>query len=92
MRDYSQLEILCQRAYFSTEPISAGGFTFLNGLLYHLIEEYMNENDEALASFDSKLYADMCERNFCAGIQQYEGLVVPSLEHIQALILGVRVV
>ncbi|XHG01002.1 hypothetical protein AWENTII_004408 [Aspergillus wentii] len=86
-RDYLQIESLCQKIYFPSEPIPAGSLTLLHGLLYIVIRDYMHEKDSDLPDCES--YAALCERRFTAGLKSYEMTVNPTLEKIQALFLGV---
>jgi Fungal specific transcription factor domain len=88
-RDHMILENLCKKVYFPTRSFSKGEVTLVNGLLFYLLDAYSKENDSDLSSSDSATYSELCEKNFCDGIQDYECLVTPSLENIQCLMMGV---
>ncbi|KAL3442450.1 fungal-specific transcription factor domain-containing protein [Aspergillus insuetus] len=84
-----QLESLCQSIYFPLEPVSTGSLTLLHGLLYFVIRDYMHEGDPDLARFDLPSSKAFCERSFSAGLNSYQMMVDPSLEKVQALLIGV---
>ena len=88
-RDYLQIESLCQSIYFPSDPIPAGSLILLHGLLYYVIRDYLHEGDPDLAKFDVSTYAKVCENRFSTGLKSYEMMVDPTLEKIQALLLGV---
>ncbi|KAL3464789.1 fungal-specific transcription factor domain-containing protein [Aspergillus heterothallicus] len=84
-----QLESLCQSIYFPLEPVSTGSMTLLHGLLYFVIRDYIHEGDPDLARFDLSSSKAFCERNFSAGLNSYQMMVDPTLEKVQALLIGV---
>jgi hypothetical protein len=84
-----QLESLCQSIYFPLEPVSTGSMTLLHGLLYFVIRDYMHEGHPDLAQFDLPSSKAFCERSFVAGLNSYQMMVDPSLEKVQALLIGV---
>ncbi|QSS49462.1 C6 transcription factor [Histoplasma capsulatum var. duboisii H88] len=88
-RDYLQIEKLCQKIYFPSEPITAGSITLLHGLLYFIIRDYIHIGDTSLPQPDCAIYADMCEKNFVQGLKSYDIFVSPTLEKVQALLIGV---
>ncbi|KAL2359088.1 hypothetical protein RJZ56_008078 [Blastomyces dermatitidis] len=88
-RDYLQIEKLCQKVYFPSEPITAGSITLMHGLLYFIIRDYMHGGDSSLSQSDCTLYADICEKSFVQGLKSYEMFVGPTLEKVQALLIGV---
>lgn len=88
-RDYLQIERLCQKIYFPSEPITAGSITLMHGLLYFIIRDYIHIGDTSLTHSDCALYADMCEKSFVSGLKTYDMLVSPTLEKVQALLIGV---
>ncbi|KAL2823301.1 fungal-specific transcription factor domain-containing protein [Aspergillus cavernicola] len=88
-KDTRQLETLCQSIYFPLEPIPVGSTTLLHGLLYFVIRDYMHEGDPDLARFDLAWSETFCERNFSAGLNSYQMMVDPTLEKVQALLIGV---
>jgi len=61
----------------------------MNGMLSFVFAEYSMNDDTTLSSSDCTAYAKLCEKNFIAGLQDYECLVKPSLENIQCLVIGV---
>lgn len=88
LRDESLLEDLCRKIYFPSKHVSKGELTLMNGLLFYVFGQYCMEGGDV-----NTLYvtcAKLCERNFVAGLQDYDCLVTPSLENIQSLLLGVR--
>ncbi|KAH8585442.1 fungal-specific transcription factor domain-containing protein [Bisporella sp. PMI_857] len=87
-RDHLMLENLCKKVYFPVSPPSKGEVILVNGLLFYLLDAYSKEGDPALSSSDCAMYAKLCEKNFCNGIQDYEFLVTPTLENIQCLMMG----
>ncbi|KAL3469756.1 fungal-specific transcription factor domain-containing protein [Aspergillus californicus] len=88
-KDTRQLEKLCQSIYFPFEPIAAGSTTLLHGLLYFVIRDYMHEGDPDLARFDLESSKSFCERSFFAGLNSSQMMVDPTLEKVQALLIGV---
>ncbi|OAX81844.1 hypothetical protein ACJ72_03809 [Emergomyces africanus] len=88
-RDYLQVERLCQKIYFPSEPITAGSITLMHGLLYFIIRDYIHIRDTSLSHSDCTLYADMCEKRFLLGLKSYDMFVSPTLEKVQALLIGV---
>lgn len=88
-RDYLQVESLCQSIYFPSDPIPAGSLTLLHGLLYFIIRDYLHEDDSDLARFDAAGYCKLCEDRFVTGLKNFEMMTDPTLEKLQALLLGV---
>lgn len=88
LRDDSLLEELCKKIYFPTKQVSKGEITLMNGLLFYVFGEYCMEGGPASSRYPT--YAKLCEKNFVAGLQDYDCLVTPTLENIQSLLLGVR--
>lgn len=88
-RDYLQVESLCQSIYFPSDPIPAGSVTLLHGLLYFIIRDYLHEDDSDLARFDAAGYCKLCEDRFVTGLKNFEMMTDPTLEKLQALLLGV---
>jgi hypothetical protein len=94
LRDYGQLETLCQRAYFPSAPLPPGGLTLLSGVLLYLIEDHLETpyEDGGISSEDAPEYRasrDLCEKNFYSGLQSFDALTIPTLENVQSLLLGV---
>ncbi|PGH00571.1 hypothetical protein AJ79_08174 [Helicocarpus griseus UAMH5409] len=88
-RDHLQIEKLCQKVYFPSDPIAAGSVTLMHGLLYFIIRDYLHSGDTSLAHSDCTLYADMCERSFVSSLKTYDMFVSPTLQKVQALLIGV---
>ncbi|KKK25394.1 hypothetical protein P175DRAFT_0530702 [Aspergillus ochraceoroseus IBT 24754] len=88
-KDAHQLESLCQSIYFPIETIPPGSMTLLHGLLYFIIRDYMHERDPDLARFDLASSEAFCEKNFSHGLNSYQMVVYPTLEKVQALLIGV---
>ena len=89
LRDDSLLEELCKKIYFPTKHVSKGEMTLMNGLLFYVFGEYCMEGGTSSSRYPT--YAKLCEKNFVAGLQDYDCLVTPSLENIQSLLLGVGI-
>lgn len=83
------MESLCQSIYFPSDPIPAGSLTLLYGLLYFIIRDYLHEDDPDLAKFDASGYCKLCENRFATGLKNFEMVTDPTLEKLQALLLGV---
>ncbi|KAL4925689.1 transcription factor domain-containing protein [Aspergillus undulatus] len=88
-KETRQLESLCQSIYFPIEPIPAGATTLLHGLLYFLIRDYIHEGEPDLAHFDLSSSKTFCERNFSIGLNSPQILTDPTLEKVQALLIGI---
>lgn len=88
-KDTRQLESLCQSIYFPIEPIPSGSTTLLHGLLYFVIRDYIHEGDPDLARYDLSSSKTFCERSFSAGLNSPQMLADPTLEKVQALLIGV---
>ncbi|KAL4955786.1 fungal-specific transcription factor domain-containing protein [Aspergillus filifer] len=88
-KDPRQLESLCQSIYFPIEPVPAGATTLLHGLLYFIIRDYIYEGDADLARFGLDSSKSFCERSFVIGLDSTQMLADPTLEKVQALLIGV---
>jgi hypothetical protein len=88
-KEWGQLESLCQKAYFPTEPLPAASITLLNGILMYMIEEIEGNTTDPDEIAKHKSYGKLCENNFYTGLQQYDTLVTPTLHNVQVLLLGV---
>ncbi|KAL4800174.1 fungal-specific transcription factor domain-containing protein [Aspergillus venezuelensis] len=84
-----QLESLCQSIYFPIEPVPAGATTLLHGLLYFIVRDYIYEGDADLARFDLDSSKSFCERSFVIGLNSTQMMADPTLEKVQALLIGV---
>ncbi|KAL4898915.1 fungal-specific transcription factor domain-containing protein [Aspergillus multicolor] len=87
-KDPRQLESLCQSIYFPLQPIPSGSTTLLHGLLYYIIRDYMHEGDPDFARFDLPSSKSFCEQQFSAGLDHPQMLSDPTLEKVQALLIG----
>lgn len=88
-RNPQQLETLCQSVYFPLEPVTAGALALLHGLLYHIIRDYLHEQPADLAHYDLSSSAAFCERQFSSALQNHDMMVNPTIEKVQALLIGV---
>ncbi|KAL4808623.1 fungal-specific transcription factor domain-containing protein [Aspergillus unguis] len=88
-KDTKQLESLCQSIYFPLEPVPSGATTLLHGLLYFVIRDYIHEGDPDLAPYDLPSSKSFCERHFSAGLDHVQMFADPTLEKIQALLIGI---
>ena len=86
----ARVESLCQSIYFPLNPVAAGSFTLFYGLLFYIIRDYLHAGDTDLARFDLQSSLKLCEQYFATGLSTPEIMVDPTLEKIQALLLGVR--
>ncbi|KAF2014683.1 hypothetical protein BU24DRAFT_463450 [Aaosphaeria arxii CBS 175.79] len=87
-RDHAVLEELCKKIYFPTKPYTKGELTLMNGMLSFVFFEYSANPCPDISSSDCVTYGKLCEKNFIAGLQDYECLVTPKLENIQCLMIG----
>ncbi|KAM0096655.1 hypothetical protein ACP6JE_008851 [Aspergillus fumigatus] len=78
-----------QTSRLVSDPIPAGSLTLLHGLLYYIIRDYLHEECSDLARFDLAAYAGFCERHFLAGLKSYEMMCDPTLQKVQALLIGI---
>lgn len=83
------METLCQSIYFPLQPVPIGSLALLHGLLYFIIRDYMHEHSADLAPYDLASSAAFCERQFSAALHSHDMMVNPSLEKIQAFLIGV---
>ncbi|KAF9891869.1 hypothetical protein FE257_003354 [Aspergillus nanangensis] len=88
-RELLQVEILCQSIYFPIRPIAAGSLTLLHGLLYYIMRDFAHERPAELAHYDLLSSANFCGQQFSLGLNSHEMMVNPTLEKIQALLVGV---
>ncbi|KAI1368129.1 hypothetical protein F5Y08DRAFT_326165 [Xylaria arbuscula] len=87
--DITFIENICRRVYFPTDPVSTGLTTAMYGLLHFLLKEISILGEPLGTEYDLKTYVTHCKRNFNAGIETYNILVIPSFENILSLTLGV---
>ncbi|KAL4865007.1 hypothetical protein BDV12DRAFT_156654 [Aspergillus spectabilis] len=88
-KDTRQLESLCQSIYFPLDPIPAGATTLLHGLLYFVMRDYIHEGDPDLARYDLVSSKSFCEKSFSTGLNSHQILAEPTLEKVQALLIGI---
>ncbi|KAF7595392.1 hypothetical protein BBP40_006386 [Aspergillus hancockii] len=88
-RDFMQVESLCQSIYFPLNPVPVGSLTLLYGLLYYIIRDYLHEGHPDLSRFDLSSIAKLCEHRFYSGLNSYEMIADPTIEKIQALLIGI---
>jgi hypothetical protein len=89
LHDHVQLESLCRKIYFPSEPIPSGSTTLLYGLLYYIIRDYLHEKDPDLSAFDCDSYARICQRQFDLEMESFEAWSNPTLEKVQAMLIAV---
>lgn len=89
LHEHVQLETLCQKIYFPSEPIPAGSTTLFYGLLYYVIRDYLHEEDPELSAFDCASYADICLRQFNLDMKSFEAWSNPTLEKVQVMLIAV---
>jgi hypothetical protein len=87
--EHVQLEALCRKIYFPSEPIPGGSTTLLYGLLYYVIRDYLHEMDPDLSAFDCDSYARVCQRQFDLEMKNFEAWSNPTLEKVQAMLIAV---
>ncbi|OJZ84690.1 hypothetical protein ASPFODRAFT_192804 [Aspergillus luchuensis CBS 106.47] len=87
--DSTRVEHLCQSIYFPLNPVPPGSLTLFYGILFYVIRDYLHAGDPDLAHFDLQSSLALCERHFAAGLSGPEVISEPTLEKIQALLLGV---
>lgn len=89
INDLSLVERLCQKIYFSTHVASPGDLAAVHGLFYFALREYLAKKDPLCEKFDFERYAEACRKSFHTEMESPHVLLVPSLENIIALIMGV---
>jgi hypothetical protein len=57
--------------------------------MYFVVRDYLHEGDPDLAHFDLSSSKLFCERHFSAGLDHPQMLSDPTLEKVQALLIGV---
>lgn len=61
----------------------------MHGVLFYLLKEFINFKDPLAEKYDLSPHLETCEKNFSAGIETYEILVVPNFENTLSLLLAV---
>ncbi|KAL2007936.1 hypothetical protein VTN00DRAFT_7918 [Thermoascus crustaceus] len=84
--NFVQFNDLCTRVYFATEDFSTAAFTLVNGGLYYLFTDVGLLRGKNVAEFQE--CAAMCRSNFEYALGKFDLFTSPTLENIQALILG----
>lgn len=82
------LERCCQKIYFPTEPVQPGTITLMHGVLFFLLKDFAGRKEDIMKEIDLS-YIDLCERNFCRGLEVFETFTIPTLENILCLFMGV---
>ena len=88
-RDLLQIEVLCQSLYFPLQPVPAGSVTLLHGLFFYIIRDYLHQGHPDLSHYNLASSVEFCERHFFDGLNSYEMMAAPTLEKVQALLIGV---
>lgn len=68
-----------------------GSLTLLHGLFYYIIRDYLHEGHPDLARYDLMASMDFCERQFTSDLNNLWIATHPTLEKVQALLIGVRI-
>lgn len=89
MNDLNLIEDLFRKVYFPTEALSVGHVTAMHGVLLYLLKEFISFKDPLAEKYDLSPHVETCEKNFKAGVETYEILVVPSFENTLSLLLAV---
>lgn len=87
MINFTQFNDLCKRVYFATEDYSTAAFSLVNGGLYYLFSEVGSVRGKNVAEFQE--CAAICRSNFEYALGKFDLFTSPTLENIQALVLGV---
>ncbi|KAL0936360.1 C6 transcription factor [Colletotrichum truncatum] len=82
-----QVEELCRKVYFSVDPVTTGQVTLLNGCLSVLLRDIDFEKHPELNPEETSRFYNLCYTNFKTGIETYEVMAIPTLEH--TLILAI---
>jgi len=91
-RGQRELERVCQRVYFPTQPVSLAALTLMHGLLFYVMKEMMFDQSYGACHNYASAMGDYCaqaERNFHLGIETFDLLTSPSLESAKALSIAV---
>lgn len=91
-RDQRELERVCQRVYFPTEPVPLAVLTLMNGMLFYIMKEMMiDQSYGACGEYASEMkeFCNQVERNFHLGIETFDLLASPSLDSAKALMIAV---
>ncbi|OJJ65052.1 hypothetical protein ASPSYDRAFT_39849 [Aspergillus sydowii CBS 593.65] len=89
VNDLNLIEELFRKVYFPTEALSVGHVTAMHGVLFYLLKEFISFKDPLAEKYDLSPHLETCEKNFSAGIETYEILVVPNFENTLSLLLAV---
>ncbi|KAI9035861.1 transcription factor domain-containing protein [Aspergillus affinis] len=88
-RDLLQIEMLCQSLYFPLQPVPAGSVTLFHGLFFYIIRDYLHQGHPDLTHYNLAASVEFCERHFFDGLNSYEMMTAPTLEKVQALLIGI---
>ncbi|PYH77396.1 hypothetical protein BO82DRAFT_345152 [Aspergillus uvarum CBS 121591] len=89
--DASRIESLCHSIYFPLDPVPAGTFTLFYGLFFYVIRDYFHAQDPDLARYDLSATLQTCEAQLDAGLREPAIMIEPTLEKIQALLIGAQI-
>ena len=85
---FEQFNDLCRRVYFATEDYTLATFILVNGGLSFLFAEVgMQKGSDS----DAQEYFKLCRENFLYGLSRFNILTAPTVENLQALLLGVSI-
>ncbi|RAK75782.1 transcription factor domain-containing protein [Aspergillus fijiensis CBS 313.89] len=87
--DASRIETLCHSIYFPLDPVPAGTYTLFYGLFFYIIRDYFHAQDPDLAHYDLSSALETCEKQLDSGLREPAIMVEPTLEKIQALLIGI---
>ncbi|PYH49584.1 transcription factor domain-containing protein [Aspergillus saccharolyticus JOP 1030-1] len=87
--DATRIETLCHSIYFPLEPVPAGTFALFYGLFYYIIRDYLHAQDPDLGRYNLSSALEICETQLDAGLASPTIMIDPTLEKIQALLIGV---
>ncbi|RAL14501.1 transcription factor domain-containing protein [Aspergillus homomorphus CBS 101889] len=85
----SRIESLCHSIYFPIDPAPAGTLTLFYGLFFYIIRDYLHAQEPDLVRYDLSAALELCEKQLAAGLTSPAIMIDPTLEKIQALLIGV---
>ncbi|KAJ5180494.1 fungal-specific transcription factor domain-containing protein [Penicillium capsulatum] len=88
INDLALVERLCQKVYFSTQTVFPGDLAAMHGIFHFAMKEYIAKKDPLCQKVDFEHYAEVCRKSFHTEMESSQVLVVPTLENIIALIMG----
>ncbi|KAK4494571.1 hypothetical protein PRZ48_013927 [Zasmidium cellare] len=82
----SDVEKLCQAAYFPTEPVTLGQLATMHGIMVFLLREWgLRPGMPFPDHFDYAAIMSLCQKNFETAIKTYEVFANPTLDNTKAL-------